>query len=69
LVTDVKDWQQVSSAPANGRYAARGLKSVVTVHLPTLLQDVLEGWIALGLALHHPIPAIDGCTISVALAS
>jgi predicted RNase H-like HicB family nuclease len=37
--------------------------------LPTLLQDALEGWIALGLALHHPIPAIDGCTISVALAS
>jgi predicted RNase H-like HicB family nuclease len=37
--------------------------------LPARLQDVLEGWIALGLALHHPIPAIDGHAISVALAS
>lgn len=34
--------------------------------LPAALQDTLEGWIALGLALHHPIPAIDGLTISVA---
>jgi predicted RNase H-like HicB family nuclease len=37
--------------------------------LPAALQDVLEWWIALGLALHHPISAIDGHTISVALAS
>jgi predicted RNase H-like HicB family nuclease len=33
--------------------------------LPAELQAVLEGWIALGLALHHPIPAIDGLTLTV----
>ena len=37
--------------------------------LPAALQQALEGWIALGLSLHHPIPAIDGHTISVAQAS
>jgi predicted RNase H-like HicB family nuclease len=34
--------------------------------LPATLQDALEGWIALGLSLRHPFPAIDGHTISVA---
>ena len=27
--------------------------------LPAALQEALEGWIALGLSLHHPIPVID----------
>jgi len=26
--------------------------------LPTMLQEVLEGWMAVGLAMHHPMPAI-----------
>ena len=30
------------------------------------LQDVLEGWIALRLSLHHVIPAIDEVAIKVA---
>ncbi len=34
--------------------------------LPAALQEALEGWVALGLALHHPLPAIDGQTIDVA---
>ncbi len=34
--------------------------------LSAALQDALEGWIALGLTLNHPIPAIDGLTITVA---
>ena len=29
------------------------------------LRSVLEGWIALGIAMHQPIPAIDGVEISV----
>ncbi|MDP9373005.1 MAG: type II toxin-antitoxin system HicB family antitoxin [Chloroflexota bacterium] len=29
------------------------------------LQSVLEGWIALGLRLNHPIPAIDGITLAL----
>jgi predicted RNase H-like HicB family nuclease len=29
------------------------------------LQSVLEGWIALGLALGHPFPDIDGHTLVV----
>lgn len=29
------------------------------------LQEVLEEWIAVGLALHHPIPVIDGLEIKV----
>jgi predicted RNase H-like HicB family nuclease len=33
------------------------------------LQDALEGWIALGLSLHYPMPAIDGHTVRVAQAS
>jgi len=33
--------------------------------LPAALQDALEGWIALGLSLNHPIPAIDGVAITV----
>ena len=37
--------------------------------LPAALQDVLEGWIALGLSLHHQLPLIDGFGISVAQAS
>ncbi len=32
--------------------------------LPAALQDVLEGWIALGLALHHVMPAIEGSLIN-----
>jgi len=28
--------------------------------LPSMLQAALEGWIALGLSLHHSIPVIDG---------
>ncbi len=32
------------------------------------LQDALEGWIALGLALHHPFPVLDGIEMRVALA-
>jgi predicted RNase H-like HicB family nuclease len=31
------------------------------------LQEVLEGWIVLGLALRHPIPAVDGIEISVGI--
>ncbi len=34
--------------------------------LPAALHAVLEGWIALGLSMHHSIPAIDGQTIVVA---
>jgi predicted RNase H-like HicB family nuclease len=34
--------------------------------VPAALQDVLEGWIALGLSLGHPIPQIDGRAILVA---
>jgi predicted RNase H-like HicB family nuclease len=30
-----------------------------------LLQEVLEGWILLGLHLHHPLPAVDGIDINV----
>lgn len=43
----------------------------VWANAPTLeacreeLRQVLEGWIALGLAMHHPIPAIDGVEIVV----
>lgn len=29
------------------------------------LQEVLEEWIALGLASHHPIPPIDGVEVTV----
>lgn len=29
------------------------------------LRSVLEGWIALGIAMHEPIPAIDGIEIIV----
>ncbi len=32
------------------------------------LRDVLEGWIALGLALREPFPSLDGIEIRVALA-
>ena len=31
-------------------------------------QGALEGWIALGLSLGHPFPALDGVEIRVALA-
>lgn len=34
--------------------------------LPQMLQEALEGWIVLGLSLHHPIPTIEGHTITVA---
>lgn len=37
--------------------------------LPKALQETLEGWIALGLSLHHPLPAIDGHVITVEQAS
>ena len=43
----------------------------VWANAPTLeacreeLQEVLEGWIALGLSMHHPIPPIDGVEIVV----
>jgi predicted RNase H-like HicB family nuclease len=30
-----------------------------------LLQEVLEGWILLGVHLHHPLPAVDGLDINV----
>ncbi len=29
------------------------------------LRAVLEGWIAIGLALHHPMPVIDGVELVV----
>ena len=29
------------------------------------LESVLEGWILLGVALHHPIPLVDGIEIRV----
>ena len=32
--------------------------------LPAELQSVLEGWIALGLKMNDPLPAIDGVRIS-----
>lgn len=31
----------------------------------TELRDVLEGWIALGLALHHQLPVLDGVDVNV----
>lgn len=31
------------------------------------LQDVLEGWVALGLALRHPFPPLDGVEIRVSV--
>lgn len=34
----------------------------------TELREVLEGWVALGLALHHPFPPLDGAEIRVAFA-
>ena len=34
----------------------------------TELRDALEGWIALGLALRHPFPTLDGVELRVALA-
>ena len=34
----------------------------------TELREVLEGWIALGLAMRHPFPPLDGIEIKVALA-
>ena len=33
--------------------------------LPAELQSVLEGWIALVLSMNHPLPAIDGLTVTV----
>ncbi len=33
--------------------------------LPAELQSVLEVWIALGLSMNHPLPAIDGLTVTV----
>ena len=33
----------------------------------TELQDVLEGWIVLGLRLGHPLPAVDGVELAVQL--
>ena len=32
------------------------------------LQDVLEGWIVLGLRLGHPLPVVDGVDLAVQLA-
>ena len=32
------------------------------------LQEALEGWIALGLALRHPFPILDGVELRVQLA-
>jgi predicted RNase H-like HicB family nuclease len=29
------------------------------------LESVLEGWLLLGIALHHPIPTVDGIKIRV----
>lgn len=43
----------------------------VYANAPTLescheeLQEVLEGWIILGLRLGHPMPAVDGIELSV----
>lgn len=34
----------------------------------TELQAVLEGWIALGLALHHPFPTLGGAELRIDLA-
>lgn len=31
------------------------------------LQDVLEGWIVLGLRLGHPLPVVDGVELAVQL--
>jgi predicted RNase H-like HicB family nuclease len=33
------------------------------------LRDVLEGWIALGLAMHEPIPVLDGIETTVRVPS
>jgi predicted RNase H-like HicB family nuclease len=33
------------------------------------LESVLEGWLLLGISLHHPIPAIDGVEIRVPVES
>jgi predicted RNase H-like HicB family nuclease len=30
-----------------------------------LLQGVLEGWILLGLHLHHPLPPVDGIDLNI----
>jgi predicted RNase H-like HicB family nuclease len=33
------------------------------------LESVLEGWLLLGVSLHHPIPPLDGIEISVPVES
>jgi predicted RNase H-like HicB family nuclease len=33
------------------------------------LESVLEGWLLLGISLHHPIPSIDGVEIRVPVES
>jgi predicted RNase H-like HicB family nuclease len=33
------------------------------------LESVLEGWLLLGVSLHHPIPALDGIEIRVPVES
>jgi predicted RNase H-like HicB family nuclease len=33
------------------------------------LKDVIEGWLMLGIAMHHDIPTIDRITINVGVAA
>ena len=33
---------------------------MLTAYIQAAMQEALEGWIALGLSLHHPISVIDG---------
>ncbi|MCA1666843.1 MAG: type II toxin-antitoxin system HicB family antitoxin [Thermomicrobia bacterium] len=47
----------------------------VWANAPTLkacrdeLKDVIEGWLMLGIAMHHEIPPIDGIAIIVGVAA
>ncbi len=47
----------------------------VWANAPTLeacrdeLKDVIEGWLMLGIAMHHEIPPIDGITLNVGIAA
>lgn len=48
--------------PCPGVWANEDTRDATMVEL----RGVLEDWIALGLALHHPLPVIDDVTIVVA---
>ncbi|MGI8855778.1 MAG: type II toxin-antitoxin system HicB family antitoxin [Thermomicrobiales bacterium] len=33
------------------------------------LEEVIEGWLMLGIAMHHDIPTVDGISINVGVAA